>query len=308
MRIRRFRASVAAALTAGGLFVVTAAQAAPLDTNLVVDPGFENIDPASDGPFTSVRLNQWLSDSDDNWAYPYSSNYSGPTVPPNSGAHHYTGGFAPGEGATYQVIDVSTGPSGTAIATGLAKFDLSGFFSTYLTQDEFSTVDAVFLNASDVELGSASAGGLEFGQTLPIVPAALGDGRDWGQDSRSGLLPVGTAKVRVQLSGGGAANFDGYTDNVDFRISQVEGQVGDVNLDDVVDLDDFDIIRANFYEGTTREQGDLNVDGLVTEADFRIWKDAFGGGGPNSVPEPSSWILLVGASLGAAAGLRRRGR
>lgn len=304
MRIKRFRASIAAALAAGGLFVVTAAQGAPLDTNLVVDPGFENVDPGSDGPFTSVRLNQWISDTDDNWAYPYSSNYAGPTTPPGAGDYHYSGGFAPGVGATYQDIDVSAGPSGTAIATGLAKFDLSGYFSTYLLQDEFSSVDAVFLNSADVALGSASAGGTEFGVTLPIV----GDRRDWGLDTQSGLLPKGTAKVRIQLSGGTSTNFDGYADNVDFRISQVTGKAGDVNLDNVVDIDDFDIIRANFYEGTTRESGDLNFDGLVTESDFRIWKDAFGAGGPNSVPEPSSWVLLVGASLGVAAYVRRRAR
>jgi hypothetical protein len=304
MRIKRFRASVAAALAAGGLFFVTVAHAAPLDTNLVVDPSFENVDPLSDGPFTTLRLNQWQSDTDDNWAYPYAMGYSGPTVPPGSGEYHYSGGFAPVVGATYQEIDVSTGPSATAIATGLAKFDVNGYFSTYLQQNEFSSVDAVFLNASNTPLGSASAGGTEFGLTLPVVDGQV----DWGFDSASGLIPIGTTKVRVQLSGGTSTNFDGYVDNVDFRISQVEGQVGDVNLDDVIDLDDFDIIRANFYEGTTREDGDLNFDGLVTETDFRIWKDAFGGGGPSSVPEPSSWVLLVGASFSAAALLRRRGR
>lgn len=305
MRIKRVRASIAAALAAGGLFVVTAAQGAPLDTNLVVDPGFENVDPASDGPYTSLRLNQWLSDSDDNWAYPYSSNYSGPTLPPGAGDYHYSGGYLPGDVATYQDIDLSTGPTATAIATGLAKFDLSAYFSTYYTQDEFSSVDVVYFNSSDVALGSASAGGTEFGESLPIVS----DRRDWGLDSQAGLLPKGTTKVRVQLTASPEfSNFDGYVDNIDFRISQVTGKVGDVNLDDVVDIDDFDIIRANFYEGTTRESGDLNFDGLVTESDFRIWKDAFGAGGPNSVPEPSSWVLLVGASLGVAAYVRRRAR
>jgi hypothetical protein len=92
-------------------------------------------------------------------------------------------------------------------------------------------------------------------------------------------------------------------DNV--RVSTTEA---DVNGDGSVDIADFDIIRQNFYEGTTLAEGDVDGDGSVTEADFRIWKNEFGGGGPNSVPEPSSWALLLGASLGAVAFLRRRGR
>lgn len=312
MRITRFRATVAATLAAAGLYVVSVAHAAPLDTNLVVDPSFEAVDAGTPGPFTSLKLTQWQSNTDDNYAYPYASNYSGPAVPPGAGDYHFTGGFNAlglGSGHTFQTIDVSTGPSATAIASGLAKYDLSGYFSTYLTQDEFNFVEAVFLGSGNAELGRASVGGSEFGDTLPIVPAVFGDGRDWGRDTQTGLLPIGTLNVRVQLSAdGGATNFDGYVDNVDFRISQVAGKVGDVDLDGVVDLEDFDVIRLNFYEGTTREDGDLNFDGLVTEADFRIWKDAYGAGAPNSVPEPSSLVLLVGASLGVAAYLRRRGR
>jgi hypothetical protein len=92
-------------------------------------------------------------------------------------------------------------------------------------------------------------------------------------------------------------------DNV--RVSTTEA---DVNGDGSVDIADFVIIRQNFYEGTTLAEGDVDGDGSVTEADFRIWKNEFGGGGPNSVPEPSSWALLLGASLGAVTFLRRRGR
>ncbi len=81
--------------------------------------------------------------------------------------------------------------------------------------------------------------------------------------------------------------------------------VGDVNGDGLVNINDYTIIRDNFYVGTTPEQGDLDLNGLVTEADFRIWKDAFGGGAPSNVPEPATWVLAI-VGLAAAQLMRRR--
>jgi len=76
---------------------------------------------------------------------------------------------------------------------------------------------------------------------------------------------------------------------------------GDVTGDRAVDLDDFGVIRTNFYTSVTnREEGDLNGDGMVDFADFRQWKVNRQDGIPVpslSVPEPS-WLQLV--ILGAA--------
>lgn len=78
-----------------------------------------------------------------------------------------------------------------------------------------------------------------------------------------------------------------YTDDPD-RV------VGDVNGDRVVNIEDFGIIRDSFY--TVGGDADLDFSGLVDIDDFRIWKNAFGGGGPNNVPEPSAGLLLgIGA-------------
>jgi hypothetical protein len=76
---------------------------------------------------------------------------------------------------------------------------------------------------------------------------------------------------------------------------------GDVNGDLIVDVNDYHAIRDNFQASSaTRAQGDLNADGLVNFADFRIWKNnrtAGSGAGDvfldGPVPEPTSMVLLL---------------
>jgi hypothetical protein len=117
-----------------------------------------------------------------------------------------------------QSIDVSTGATGAAIASGQATYNLTGFFSTYLTQDDVSTLRVRFLDAGDVELGAAEVGGQAFLATLPVTA----DKTDWGQDSAAGAVPIGTASVAVEiLATSTDENHDGYLDLVGFSISQV---------------------------------------------------------------------------------------
>ncbi len=51
---------------------------------------------------------------------------------------------------------------------------------------------------------------------------------------------------------------------------------GDANLDGVVDLDDFFILKSNFGTGTTWAEGDFDGNGSVTLVDFGILKNNFG--------------------------------
>jgi Concanavalin A-like lectin/glucanases superfamily/PEP-CTERM motif len=90
---------------------------------------------------------------------------------------------------------------------------------------------------------------------------------------------------------------------------------GDVDLDTDVDMADFELIRANFRNTvSTRAQGDLVRNNVVDFDDFRQWKTAFLSMGGSlagvdlsfeSVPEPSSALLLLVAA-GAFATTRRR--
>ncbi|QDV74494.1 PEP-CTERM sorting domain-containing protein [Botrimarina mediterranea] len=91
---------------------------------------------------------------------------------------------------------------------------------------------------------------------------------------------------------------------------------GDTDLSGVVDLADLDPIRTNYsLGGLAYTDGDLNGDGDVTFADFRLWKTGFldaGGSleGANlgflSVPEPTSAALLMIAAAAFAGSRQRR--
>jgi len=86
---------------------------------------------------------------------------------------------------------------------------------------------------------------------------------------------------------------------------------GDVDLDGDVDIDDFDIILANFNTSVDSVVlGDLTGDGFVDTFDFALWKAEFvpplGGIIPElaSVPEPSTAVLVI--LFTAVCALRRR--
>ena len=135
-----------------------------------------------------------------------------------SGTYHFTGGFntSGDEVQLNQVVDVSTGACSTAIATGSAFYDLSAYFSTYREQTDASIVRARFLNSSGVEIGSAETGGADFVAAQPSNNGQI----DWGQDLAIGLIPTGTTSVDIEIvSDGGATNFDGYVDLVNFLVT-----------------------------------------------------------------------------------------
>ena len=93
MKVTNWRRKLAASLAACGLLSPAAALAAELNTNLVLDPSFENVNTADIGPFASSRLLQWndagvdgVAD-DDNFAYAYTQNYAGVNTPAGAGTH-----------------------------------------------------------------------------------------------------------------------------------------------------------------------------------------------------------------------------
>lgn len=85
--------------------------------------------------------------------------------------------------------------------------------------------------------------------------------------------------------------------------------IGDADGDGVVDLADFDLIRGNFRKTVAAgDDGDLDFSTVVDFDDFRIWKNAFGGGGPASVPEPATLSMIAIGGLGVLLARRLRAR
>jgi len=195
---------------------VAAADGALLGSNLVANPSFENFDPDPDNGsiFGSLAVFEW--DGDRAFAYDFSQGYTS-TAPPGAGDKFWYGG-GNGGGSITQTIDVSTGETAGAIASGGAHYDLSAFFSSYQTQDDNGTVMAQFLDSGDGELASDAIGGQAFLDTL----LTDGDGaRMWGQDATGGSVPIGTTTILLTLTGdlqnGDAA--DGYIDLVNLTIT-----------------------------------------------------------------------------------------
>lgn len=102
MKIVFWKHRLARQLAACGLLMPSSLLAAPLHTNLVVNPSFEEIDEDAEfGPYLSLRVYDWDDfdgDEDDNYAYDYFYGYSGFPEPDDAGYYHYTGGFGASPG------------------------------------------------------------------------------------------------------------------------------------------------------------------------------------------------------------------
>jgi hypothetical protein len=228
MKISNWTRKLSAALVAGGLMAPLAANAAPTHSNLIVNPGFENVDLTTTTYYNSPQILDWsFPGTPPGPGFAYSHNLSGAAVPDFANGTLATGGnwyFTPGNyqlvtGSTHnsranaitQDIDVSTGPSASLIGAGSASYDLSAYFSTYAAQADRGFLRAEFLGPLDALLGSAEV-------STPVGPALT----DWTQFSASGAIPIGTLKVRMagwgQVFAGGGGSPDGYTDNVSFRV------------------------------------------------------------------------------------------
>ena len=122
-----------AAVAAGGMYVSGAAHAANLNTNLVVNPGFENVDfgQPTFGAYDAPQILDWTSALRGYGLLARLEHKQRPAVPDYANGGPLAGGgsfvfhsqrlppplISTAAGQFYQDVDVSTGPSGTLIAT-----------------------------------------------------------------------------------------------------------------------------------------------------------------------------------------------
>lgn len=229
MKVTNLRRKLAAALVAGGMLSPAAAVAADLDTNLILNSGFENLD------VTDSHILDWTDGTGLGLTYA-SGVYDNGGPLAGGGATYFTsnnsisGDDVEEAGVVSQSIDLSTGDSGTLIATGNAKYTLTGFFSTYLGDNDFGTLQVDFLDSGSQSLGTASVG-------------PSGNLQDWTIFGEGGSIPTGTDSALVSVFGGGTdGGPDGYLDNVEFIV----GTEPTLPLLDLrVDRDDGSLILSN---------------------------------------------------------------
>jgi hypothetical protein len=229
MKITNWRRKLAATLVAGGMLSPAAAQAANLNTNLVLNGDFEAVDLGTPGVYNGVKLQNWDAGSRAGFAYGYSLNYdyraTPTTKPPSPGSYFFTPNQSGGDGTDVtdagvisQFVDVSAGATGSAIAAGKGRVDLSAYFTSYFRPSD---------NDSDGDIGNVQVDFLDAGDVT--ISSAVVSNRDyfdpWKQFSKSAPVPIGTAKFKVSLYGTPTQSGpDGYTDNVDVRMSQTAAE------------------------------------------------------------------------------------
>ena len=118
--------------------------------------------------------------------------------------------------------------------------------------------------------------------------------------------------IRLDFSGGyggrrGIAFAEGMTGQMEISDFMVIDLVpSDLNFDGVVDIEDYNIMMANwgqtFQKSLAYAKGDLNGDGVVDILDYEILLQAFPDA-PPPIPEPMTMSLLT---LGGLALLRRK--
>jgi hypothetical protein len=215
------------AVLAGGLaFMGPAAEA----TELIVDGSFEN---TSNSSLPVVKVGGKANPAPgEGWStfstYLYSTLYTLPG-PTGSGG----GYLRPYASGTYGVTQSSTKVEQSVVLTagttltpakidaGSATFTMSAWFSSYLTQGDFSDLTLQFLSDTDEPVGEPiGLGGSEFIINIPTgANSKYGNAKEFAQDVRTGTIPAGARRARVTIqstSVGGAP--DGYVDLVSLDV------------------------------------------------------------------------------------------
>ncbi|MEM7311736.1 MAG: LamG domain-containing protein [Planctomycetota bacterium] len=183
--------------------------------------------------------------------------------------------------------------------TNTQGVDTGGWYHLVQVWDGLTESNITFVDG--VQARPTSESGIPSDSSTLVNPWRIGDDKCCGGREYRGLIDdlsmfdVALDPTQVeQLYLNGLAGLDAagnvFTEFLD----------GDVNLDNLVDLVDFEIIRDNFYmDVTTREEGDLTADGFVDFDDFDQWKTAAGALGEGVfIPEPAgmslAWMALLG--------------
>lgn len=277
------------------LFVVMSlANAQSFGTNLIVNPGGDEIDEFGTTA-VSTSFYYWITDTltmfgwtvsgnplDNNapTTYRYDSTPGSEDYPllsegPFDDQGNYTGrlnfffgGFnwdSAGVATASQDIDLSGFMSD--IDSGGIGYDLSGWLGGYYGQADSATISAIFYDGSGAELSRGSFG--------PLTPEERSFSRNLFYMLTGGTVLPGTRWVRISMEfTGGGWSLDGYVDNLSFSLRRM----GDVNGDGCID--DADLLAVLFAFGGTCTgcPEDVNGDGIIDDSDLLTVLFGFGSG------------------------------
>ena len=298
MKVTDLRRKLMAALAAGGLLAPSAVYAANLNTDLVVNGGFENVDLATTSTYHSPKILNWLGGPGLRLlarriaATALASCRTTPMAPRRRASGHWY--FSPNlsapdittPGQFYQDIDVGAGDTDSTIASGFAGFNLSAYMSTYSTDRDFGNAHVEFRSSSGAVLGSSL-----------LSDSDAGTSNVWNLNTKTGVIPIGTKTVRLSVYGtpvnGGP---DGYMDNVTFQVSVVTLPALRITVN-----------RANGSVTLSNDTGaPVNLSGYSITSAFEAlspgsWlsiADNYDNGnpGPNQVDAAHSWSKLTNPS------------
>jgi hypothetical protein len=211
---------------AGGLAFVGTADAA----ELIVDGNFENTT-ASSKPIVKVggKADPGLGGGWSTFStYLYSTLYTMPG-PANSGIQFLrpypsgTYGIGQSSQSITQLVSLtaSTTLTPAKIDSGLGRYRMSAWFSSYLTQGDNSSLTLEFLDGNNNLVGeSVILGGPDFVSNIPTeANAKYPDAKLWMQDARDGTIPSGARSSRVVVAAADANTApDGYVDLVSLDV------------------------------------------------------------------------------------------
>ena len=207
------------AILAGGLAFVGSAQA----IDVIIDGNLENTTGSgivrNGGTANPGVGGGWSTFS----TYLYSTEYANPG-PANCGIQ-FLRPYAPNQTVTQLVsLTALTGLTPTDIDGGQGRYTVSAWFSSYLTQGDYSVLTVDFLDASSGVVGSSvPLGGRDFVAAIPNEPSLTGkyaNGKDWAKDSQNGTIPSGARTARVVITSTAVAGQpDGYVDLISLDIA-----------------------------------------------------------------------------------------
>lgn len=234
----------------------------------------------------------------------------------------------PDASGVFQNVEAQPGQQFEASVFAQSSTTVNSGLDPIAGTENFATVAISFLDANGDVIKEAFGSPSDLvdtnGKDFPLL-----DGRDpnlvqdqFVQGTVNAVAPAGTAFARMSLffvqlnNEGGAVYFDDA-----FLGVLSEAIVGDMDLDGDVDFDDIDpfvlglndpVAYESNYGISPATAGDTDGDGDFDFDDIPGFVTLLGGGSSlasHSIPEPASWVLLLGALCSTAITSRRpRGR